>query len=195
MAIIQPQSSKVQREMLQRGSKGMVYEGQGSISRAAPSVQYALRQQQSEEKKRAFLKTLCIIAGSIVVAGVAIYVLSKTAEESWDAVTSAGASEAGSSQPALMALEAAQAADPRRTDIEFADTAQEFLDRATVNGVRFGGKQTRAIINGSIYHVGDTVAEDIGLVFVGHDPDGEYLLFQDSDKQTVFLKVKNNEAG
>ncbi len=195
MATIQPQSSKAQREMLQRGSKGMLYEDQGAVSRRAPTVQNAIRQQQSEEKKRALLKMLSIGAGFFLVIGVAIYFLSRTAEESWDAVTRAGDSEVSNSQPALMAIETAKAADPRRSDIYFADSAQEFLDRATVNGVRFGGKQTRAIINGNIYQVGDTVSADIGLVFVGHDPDGEYLLFQDADKRTIFLKVKNNEAG
>lgn len=194
MATIQPQSTQAQRDMLQRGSRGMVYEEQGSISRAAPAVQEAMRQQRKEAKELALLKTLCVVAAFFLVVGIAAYFITKTAEASWDAVTGVNVSGTGD-QPALMTVETAKAADPRKTDIDFADNAQEFVDRATVNGVRFSGKRTRAIINGTIYHVGDVVASDIGLVFVGHDPDGEYLLFQDGDKRTVFLKVTKNEAG
>ncbi|WP_309381658.1 hypothetical protein [Cerasicoccus frondis] len=191
MPIIQPQSPKAQREMLRRGSKGMVYADRGNISRAAPAVQEMMRQERREMRKRMVAKGITVAAVLVVVISIAGFFLNKTAEASWDVMTGAKTPVATSQQPTLMMVEAPESEDPRVTDIDFAGTSEEFLDRAKVNGVRFGGKRTRAIINGSIYHVGDVVAPEIGLVFVGHDPDGEYLLFRDSDSRTVFLKVKN----
>lgn len=194
MAIIQPQSPHAQRALLNRGSKGMVYGQRGAISRAAPQVQEAMRLEQREMRKRMVYRGVCATAALLIVVVIAGYFLNKTAEASWDVVTGAKTPAASSNQPALIAVENIVAEDPRRNDIEFAGNHQQFLDRAQVNGVRFGGKHTRAIINGNMYYVGDVVAPDLGLVFVGHDPDGEYLLFRDASNRTVFLNVKNNEA-
>ncbi|GHB98425.1 hypothetical protein [Cerasicoccus arenae] len=193
MAIIQPQSPKAQRELLQRGSQGMLYGERGAISRAAPVVQEALRLEIQAQKKRMMLRGFYLFATALVVFSITIFFLSKTSDVGKQVITGAKA-PVKTDQPTLMFVEAPKTEDPRKT-LDYASTPQEFVNRATVNGVRLGGRGTRAIINGALYHVGDVVAPEMGLVFVGHDPDGEYLLFRDASSRTIFLRVyKESEA-
>jgi len=60
------------------------------------------------------------------------------------------------------------------------ETPGEFIKSLDITSVRLASDQSRASINGQIFRVGDIINEQHGLVFAGHDPDGEYLLFKDS---------------
>jgi len=187
MPTIQPQSPQMQRAMLKQGSRGMVYQG-GSISKASPEIQAAMRQERDNARKRLIMQAFCLLGAGAIVFATVIYFFDHTAHASKQALT--GAEKPVSSEaPALVYVETPETAVDPRHSANFASTPQEFVDRAKVNGVRLDGRKTKAIINGDMYRVGDVVAPEIGLVFVGHDPDGEYLLFRDAKKRTVFLRV------
>lgn len=187
MPTIQPQSPKAQREMLRNGSRGMVLAEKGQISRAAPAVQAELKRQQREFRKQTIFRGFCMAGGGLILLVATMFFFDHTAQASKQALTG-GNKAAAVGQPALVYVETPQTLDPRDT-LEYATTPQEFLNNAKVNGVRLGGRSTKAIINGAVYRVGDVVAPEMGLVFVGHDPDGEYLLFRDAERRTVFLRV------
>jgi len=65
-------------------------------------------------------------------------------------------------------------------EIGATETPEAYLDRISISGVRLAQEQTSLVIDGYIYRVGDVVNESVGIRFVGHDPDGEYLIFEDA---------------
>ncbi|GHC10180.1 hypothetical protein [Cerasicoccus arenae] len=69
------------------------------------------------------------------------------------------------------------------------ETPADFVKAMDVQSVRLASGQSRASINGKVYRVGDVVDEYHGLVFVGHDPDGEFLLFRDPEQQVHFYSL------
>lgn len=73
------------------------------------------------------------------------------------------------------------------------ETPADYLSVIDVTSVRLAGDQTRAVIDGKVYKVGDVINEHHGLKLVGHDPDGEYLLFRDNQEQTHLLSLYKAE--
>ncbi len=69
------------------------------------------------------------------------------------------------------------------------ETPKDFIDAMDITMVRLAGDQTRANINGELYRVGQMIDEHHGIVFVGSDPDGEFLLFRDDENQTHFYPL------
>lgn len=69
------------------------------------------------------------------------------------------------------------------------ETPGQFVKTLDINSVRLAADQSRASINGVIYKVGDVIDAHHGLVFAGHDPDGEYLLFRDADNRVHLFSL------
>ncbi|MGE9297149.1 MAG: hypothetical protein ACQKBV_12765 [Puniceicoccales bacterium] len=74
-------------------------------------------------------------------------------------------------------------------ELGLSESPEEFLNRVSFSGIRLAAAESRIMIDGYIYKVGDVINESLGLVFVGHDPDGEYLLFNDAEGRTHFMLV------
>lgn len=164
----------------------------GSISRAAPAIQEALRLERQAKRKRRVLAVIGLLTTGMASFMAALYLFDQSALASEQTTLSEPPTLVAEPLPSASALVHMEtpdtATDPRKT-LEVAKTPQEFINRAKINGVRLSGSRTRAIINGTLYHVGDIVAPEMGLILIGHDPDGEYLLFRDGQKRTVFLRV------
>lgn len=170
-----------------------LFKERGHISRAAPAVQEQLKKQRKEERKRLWLNGSMITVAAIGIGAVAIFFLNKTAEASMNVVTLASHDEAAAEKPAMVFVEKPITENPMES-LAYARNAEEFKRFATVNSVRAAGTRTKAVINGEVFRIGDVIAPQMGLVFVGVDPDGQYLLFRDAQKRTVFLQVKKPEA-
>ncbi len=74
--------------------------------------------------------------------------------------------------------------------ISYEETAKDFVDTLNVSTVRVAGNQTRANLNGKLYKVGDVIENSEGIIFIGADPDGEYLLFRAANGETLFRPIK-----
>jgi hypothetical protein len=78
-----------------------------------------------------------------------------------------------------------------RIDLPAADAAspefKAFIENIHVNGV-FQGAHPRVLIGNSTFYVGDVVNADLGIVFIGIDPDRELALFKDSTGVTLVKK-------
>lgn len=76
-------------------------------------------------------------------------------------------------------------------DLPPADAAspefKAFIENLHVNGV-FQGENPRVLIGNSTYYVGDVINSDLGVVFIGIDPDRELALFKDSTGVTLVKK-------
>lgn len=168
-----------------------IHTEKGSISRAAPVVQEALRQQRRKQKQ---INASLFAVGGLFLVGGACFILNHTAAASMESPTVATAAQPVSGeQSALVYVETPVAENPMET-LEYVNSHETFKEIAEVNSVRFSGKSTKAIINGELFRIGDVVAPTMGLRFVGYDPDGEYLLFRDVGGATVFLPVRQKQA-
>lgn len=126
---------------------------------------------------------LLICGGAVALAFTAVQHLS--------GAQAALSSDESGAIPLLAAVGSGKTAPVAETVVEedFSAVIQAYLDDATVSSVRMGADDCRAIINGRLLHVGDYVDPQLGLEFVGHDPDGEFLLFRDGQGQTYFLNL------
>jgi hypothetical protein len=86
---------------------------------------------------------------------------------------------------------AAPAVQTVHIDLPPADAAspefKAFIENLHVNGV-FQGENPRVLIGNSTYYVGDVINSDLGVVFIGIDPDRELALFKDSTGVTLVKK-------
>ena len=86
---------------------------------------------------------------------------------------------------------AASAPQTLHIDLPPADAAspefKAFIENLHVNGV-FQGEHPRVLIGNNTYYVGDVINSDLGVVFVGIDPDRELALFKDSTGVTLVKK-------
>ncbi len=195
MPIIQPQNPKAQRKLQRQTARPTRGRHTGSISRAAPVMQEAIRRDRIKRRNRRVAMVAGALATIIVTFAIAINVFdnANTAHlptlQAKAAVAAIKAPVSNKPVAPLVEMETPYVAEDPRLSLDMATTPQEFVDRAKVNGVRLNGKRSRAVINGHIYYVGDVVAPEMGLQFIGHDPDGEYLLFRDQRKRTLFIRI------
>lgn len=136
-------------------------------------------------KQSGWLGKLVLMTATLAVAIVSVMLALPhlVAQDTHSALASDAPSDV-----AAMALVAPESIAPLDRP-EHAETARAFLDRSTVSSARLAARDSRAIINGQLYRVGEVVNESLGLVFAGHDPDGEFLLFRDQGGQTYFLRL------
>jgi len=62
-----------------------------------------------------------------------------------------------------------------------------FIENMQVHGV-FQGVHPRVLIGNNTYYVGDVINSDLGVVFIGIDPDRELAIFKDSTGVTLVKK-------
>jgi uncharacterized membrane protein len=78
-----------------------------------------------------------------------------------------------------------------RIDLPPSDAAspafKAFVENLNVSGV-LQGDQPRVLIGHTTYYVGDVINSDLGVVFIGIDPDRELVLFKDSTGVTLVKK-------
>ncbi|WP_309387673.1 hypothetical protein [Cerasicoccus frondis] len=143
-------------------------------SQHTPRVSPPAPAPKPQSRSNPILLGICIAVGSIItVSGAAYWVMSQDYKPS---------------------LQERQMVSANLAEAHLAaqETAQDFVNSLQVSTVRLAGDQTRASLNGTLYRVGDLVDEHHGLVFVGADPDGEFLLFRDSEQQTHFYPLYKN---
>ncbi|MEO0794463.1 MAG: hypothetical protein AAFX93_04855 [Verrucomicrobiota bacterium] len=78
-------------------------------------------------------------------------------------------------------------------DLNTRESPEELLTRITISSIRLAGEQSRIVVDGTIHTVGDIINEEVGLIFVGHDPDAEYLLFKDTQENVLFFSLNGWE--
>lgn len=191
MTAVHRQFPNHQQHAFQQGARSAAVRG-GSISKAAPVMQAAIRRERLAKRRRRIFTVIGILALCSACLAAAKHFYDQQTASTQAAQTQVSAPpppQPIASAPAKVRVEKPAPIETPTELVKVAKTPQEFVNRAQVNGVRLSGRQSRAIINGSLYNVGDVVAPELGLVFVGHDPDGEYLLFRDPSKRTVFLRV------
>jgi hypothetical protein len=103
--------------------------------------------------------------------------------EAEEAPPAADSEKPGAPRPVLVSAYAGggQTKVLSSSDPKLPQASPEFITYATnlkVNGV-LPGNQARAMLNGRLFHVGDTVDADLGVVFAGVDGEKKFFVLRD----------------
>ncbi|WP_309398183.1 hypothetical protein [Cerasicoccus maritimus] len=158
----------------------------GSISRAAPVIQEAVRIERRKHKTR---KIAFTVSGVLLALGASVFIFGKRTNTSALVTPIA---------PVIAPEQHVQIKAESETNLlgtlATVSDLRTFAQVATVNSVRLSGSSTKATINGKLFRMGEVVAPSLGLKLVGYDSAGKYLVFRDAAGRQVVLPISQRQA-